>query len=58
MRRAVVCEQVVLGKVVAAMNFSGLASRVTLETMLEDFRPRLLSTARTISESAGSLPWT
>ena len=39
-------------------NFSGLASRVTLETMLEDFDPRLLSTARTISESAGSLPWT
>lgn len=46
------------GKVVAAMNISGHASRVTLETMLEDFRPRLLSTARTISESAGSLPWT
>jgi IclR family pca regulon transcriptional regulator len=46
------------GKVVAAMNISGHASRVTLETMLEDFRPRLLSTAGTISESAGSLPWT
>jgi IclR family pca regulon transcriptional regulator len=46
------------GKVLAAMNISGHASRVTVETMLEEFRPRLLATARTISESAGSLPWT
>jgi IclR family pca regulon transcriptional regulator len=46
------------GKVLAAMNISAHASRVSVETMLEEFRPRLLATARTISESAGSLPWT
>jgi IclR family pca regulon transcriptional regulator len=46
------------GKVLAAMNISGHASRVTVDTMLEELRPRLLAAASTISESAGSLPWT
>jgi IclR family pca regulon transcriptional regulator len=46
------------GGVLAAMNISGHASRVSVERLLEDFRPKLLAAARTISESAGSLPWT
>lgn len=43
------------GQVVAALNISGHASRVTLKKMREEFRPRLLATAREISQAASVL---
>lgn len=44
------------GKVIAAMNISCHASRVTLRKMREEFRPRLLAAASEISARVGMLP--
>ncbi|HEY4606984.1 MAG TPA: IclR family transcriptional regulator C-terminal domain-containing protein [Acidimicrobiia bacterium] len=44
------------GKVIAAMNVSCHASRVTVTRMREEFRPRLLAAASEISERVGLLP--
>jgi IclR family pca regulon transcriptional regulator len=44
------------GKVIAAMNVSCHASRVTLGKIREDFRPRLLAAAGEISERVSLLP--
>lgn len=44
------------GEVVAAMNVSCHASRVSVERMHEELRPRLLRTASEISERVGTLP--
>jgi IclR family pca regulon transcriptional regulator len=41
------------GKVIAAMNISCHASRVTVAKMREEFRPPLLATANEISERIG-----
>lgn len=43
------------GEVIAAMNVSCHASRVTVATMRHDLRPRLISTAREVSDAAGAL---
>lgn len=43
------------GEVIAAMNISCHASRVTVARMKSEFKPRLLSTAREISASARAL---
>ena len=43
------------GKVIAAVNVSCHASRVSIDRMLEEFRPRLLDAAAEISERAMSL---
>lgn len=44
------------GEVVAAMNVSCHASRVSVERMHEELKPRLLETASEISELVGALP--
>lgn len=43
-------------EVVAAMNISGHASRVSVDRMREEFRPRLLATSAEISERVRVLP--
>lgn len=43
------------GRVIAAMNISCHASRVNVSRMRTEFRPRLLETARTISDQAAAL---
>lgn len=45
-------------EVIAAMNVSCHAARVSVTRMRKEFRPRLLSTARQISDSASVLPGT
>lgn len=44
------------GEVIAAMNLSCHASRVTVARMEQEFRPRLIATAAEISASASALP--
>jgi IclR family pca regulon transcriptional regulator len=44
------------GKVISAMNVSCHASRVDVERMLEEFKPRLLEAAAEISERVRSMP--
>jgi IclR family pca regulon transcriptional regulator len=44
------------GEVIAAMNVSCHASRVDVDRMLEDFKPRLLETASEISGRVRSMP--
>jgi len=44
------------GEVVAAMNVSCHSSRVSVERMHEDLKPRLLETASEISDRVGALP--
>lgn len=44
------------GEVIAAMNVSCHASRVDVETMLREFKPKLLGTALEISRRVRSLP--
>lgn len=46
------------GDVIAAMNVSCHAARVTVASMRKEFRPRLLATAAEISASASALPGT
>ena len=43
------------GKVIAAVNVSGHASRVDIERMLEEFKPRLIEAAAEITDRARSL---
>lgn len=43
-------------EVIAAMNISGHASRVSVDRMMEEFRPRLLATSAEISERVRVLP--
>ncbi len=44
------------GEVVAAMNLSCHASRVSVERMLQELKPRLLETASEITERVSALP--
>lgn len=44
------------GRVIAAMNVSCHASRVEVDRMLEEFKPRLLETAAEITDRVRSLP--
>ncbi len=43
------------GEVIAALNVSGHAARVSVAQMRKEFRPRLLATAAQVSERASTL---